>query len=257
MAVLGRGSVCLLDEERGKWTEVLLESAGFILGSSSTSRRYVGSSKKRIVWAETSTNHNESHRQRLEREAEIMYKYRFRFKGGGKRVDNKNFKFHCFISDSEAVEHHLFEAKNKGLIVNDQEVPTGTDYVDPYLYESAMPIVKVFSSTSGFGIPKEYFSYFFLVNPGSKKMIKIKPLGFDKDKVLDDWYFLAPGRFMTKAEIRKFFGATSDTWKFYQRQSFISRRRLLEMVEVGENHHIYDGEVITENEEEIRMVRLD
>jgi hypothetical protein len=31
----------------------------------------------------------------------------------------------------------------------------------------------------------------------------------------------------------------------------------LEMVEVGENHHIYDGEVITENEEEIRMVRLD
>jgi len=215
----------------------------------------VSSYKDNGVWAETSTNLESSTDEVLQRKAEIMYKYKFRFKGGGKRVDNKNIKFHCFIADSDAVEHHLFEAKNKGLVVSDKGDVTSTAYADENLYESAMPIIKVFSSTSGFGIPKEYFSFFFLVNPGSKKMIKIKPLGFELTSQVEQWYFLAAGRFLKKEEIRKFFGHTSDTWKFYQRQSFISKRRLLDMVEVGDNHHVYDGEI--EAEEEVRLLRSD
>ena len=253
MASLGKGKLYLMDDE-GK--EVLFEVNEFFLDGTSEVIGVTSYSKDTGLWAETSTNHRESHKQRLEREAEIMYKYKFRFKGGGTRIESKNFKFHCFIADSEAREHHLFEAKNKGLVVNDEGDKTSTAYADVNLFESAMPIVKVFSSTSGFGIPKEYFSFFFLISPGSKKMVKIKPLGHEQTHQIDQWYFQAPGRFMKKAEIRKFFGASGDTWKFYQRQSFISKRRLLDMVQVGENHHVYDGEVV-EDKEEVRMVRLD
>lgn len=204
---------------------------------------------------ETSTINQKEYSERLKRKAENMYKYKFRFKGGGKRVDNMNFKFHCFIADSDAVEHHLFSAKEKGLIVQPPRAEHES-YGDSHMYDSAMPIVKVFSSTGGFGIAKEYFSFFFLLNPASKKMVKIKPLGFNKTYVIDDWYFMAAGRFLKKEEIRKFFGHTSDTWKFYQRQSFLSKRRLLEMVEVGENNNVYDGDIINEVEK-VRTIRMD
>lgn len=200
----------------------------------------------------TGTDHPKEYSERLKRKAETMYKYKFRFKGGGKRVDNMNFKFHCFVADSDAVEHHLFSAKEKGLIVTHSEHYVGEEHV----YESAMPIVKVFSSTGGFGIPKEYFSFFFLLNPASKKMVKIKPLGFNKTYAIEDWYFMAAGRFLKKEEIRKFFGHTSDTWKFYQRQSFLSKRRLLEMVEVGENNNVYDGDLVNDVEK-VRTIRMD
>ena len=249
----GKGRLSVLDDE-GR--EVLFEVDEFQMDITSEVISHTSYRRGNGLWAETSTNHRESHKQRLEREAEIMYKYKFRFKGGGTRVENKNFKFHCFIADSEAKEHHLFEAKNKGLVVSEEGQMTSTALPDPNMFESAMPVIKVFSSTSGFGVAKEYFSFFFLISPGSKKMVKIKPLGHDKTSLIDQWYFQAPGRFMKKAEIRKFFGASGDTWKFYQRQSFISKRRLLDMVQVGENHHIYDGEVF-EEEEEVRMVRLD
>ena len=228
------------------------------LRHASAALRY-GSTITRRLRQETSTMHKESDREGLKRKAETMYKYKFRFRGVGKRVENMNFKFHCFIADTEAVEHHLFEAKNKGLVVADAERQPSSTKFDDKVYVSAMPIVKVFSSTNGFGIPKEYFSFFFLLNQGSKKMVKIKPLGFDNKAAKDsiaDWYFLAPGRFLTKDEIRGFFGSTGDTWKFYQRQSFLSKRRLLDMIEVGENKHTYNGEVET-NEDRVRMVRLD
>ena len=213
-----------------------------------------------IEWGvrkETGPNNPKEYAERLKRKAETMYKYRFRFRGGGKRVENMNFKFHCFVADSDAMEHHLFEAKNKGLVV---QAPMQAVIAEneTHMYDSAMPIVKVFSSTSGFGVAKEYFSFFFLLNSNSKKMVKIKPLGFDNPSVgyqLSDWYFTAPGRFLTKEEIRKFFGHTSDTWKYYQRQSFISKRRLLAMVEVGDNKNRYDGEL--EEENRIRTIRMD
>jgi len=253
VALLGKGTLSIMDEE-GK--EVLYQAICERLDFTSEVSGITSHYKSPGLWTETSTNHKETRRKRLEREAEIMYKYKFRFKGGGKRVDNMNFKFHCFIADSEAIEHHLFEAKNKGLVVNDQGSTSSTEFADADMYESAMPVVKIFSSTSGFGIPKEYFSFFFLISPGSKKMVKIKPLGYDKSLDTKDWWFMAPGRFMRKEEIRKFFGASTDTWKFYQRQSFISKRRLLEMVEVGDNHNVYDKEVV-EDVEEVRMVRLD
>lgn len=207
------------------------------------------------VRQETSSDNPEEYTERLKRKAETMYKYKFRFKGGGKRVDNMNFKFHCFVADSDSVEHHLFEAKNKGLVVQ-APVQQSLQSNEPHLYDSAMPILKIFTSTSGFGIPKEYYSFFFLLNPSSSKMVKIRPLGFDKTTFISDWYFLAAGKFLTKDQIRKFFGRDSDTWRFYQRQSFLSKRRLLELVEVGENKNVYTGEV-EQKDDNVRMVRLD
>ena len=201
---------------------------------------------------EADSNNPEKYSEGLKRKAETMYKYKFRFRGGGKRVDNMNFKFHCFVADSDGVEHHLFAAKDKGLIVTTDEHYVGSEG----MYESAMPVLKIFTSTSGFGIPKEYFSFFFLLQPSGKKMVKIKPLGFDKSFHVADWYFLGAGRFLKREEIRKFFGHTSDTWKFYQRQSFLSKRRLLEIVEVGDNKDSYTGE-IEDKAEQIRTIRID
>ena len=196
------------------------------------------------VQSETGTNHQTTSKERLKRKAETMYKYKFKFKGGGKQVNNKNFKFHCFIADSDAVEFHLFSAKQKGLVVESED--------EFETYESAMPIVKVFTSTSGFGVPKEYFSFFFLINPSSTSLVTILPLGFDKADEIGLWRFTAPGRFLKKDEIRDFFGRSSESWKFYQRQSFLSKRRLLEMVKVTKN----DGnlKIVEEEKKEIRMI---
>jgi len=218
--------------------------------------------------AKADANNQTGSEQECSRKDETMYKYKFAYNGGGTRRDNMNFKFHCFIADGDAVEHHLYEAKKRGLVVKESEEkaervagrrPTTTTPVgiltgidDTYL--SAMPVIKVFSSTSGFGIPKEYFSYFFVLSPDADFQVEIKPLGFDKG-CTDAWYFKAAGRFMKKTEIKGFFGGDSDTWRFYNRQAFLSKRRINQLVTVSPNDH--DGKVVQEAKQEVRMVRMD
>lgn len=174
-----------------------------------------------------------------------MYDYEFKYRGGAKKLDQANYKFHVFVADNQAAEHHMYGALKNGLVEH-RDVANG-------MYASATPVVKVFTATAGFGIPKEFFSYFIMMSPSTSKVINIKPLGF-KNLSEYNWFFSGKGRFMSKEEVRRFFGANSDTWKFYQRQSFLSRTRLQELVSITE------GEVSSapiERHEEIRMVRLD
>jgi hypothetical protein len=175
-----------------------------------------------------------------------MHDYEFRFSGGAKKVEQANYKFHVFVADSSANEHHMYGALKNGLL--EQRSPI------THSYASATPILKVFTATAGFGVPKEFFSYFIMLSSTTDKIITIKPLGY-KNIASYDWFFMGRGKFMSKEEIRRFFGADSDTWKFYQRQSFLSRTRLNELVSISR------GDVLSvkvdQKHEEIRMVRFD
>ncbi len=255
---------------------ILLRTRGIVLPDSSNGSlletlQAIGDGLSRVgrgeLRAKADASNQTGSEQECSREDETMYKYKFAYQGGGTRRDNMNFKFHCFIADTDATEHHLFEAKKRGLVVSegDEDVSNpkrrtsklaeGVISIKTDVYLSAMPIVKVFSSTSGFGIPKEYFSYFFLMNPNGDKVVRIKPLGFEQG-CIPSWYFQAAGRFMTKDEIRTFFGADSDTWKFYNRQAFLSKRRINQLVDVFLNTG--SGDLVEETKPQaVRMVRMD
>ena len=172
--------------------------------------------------------------------------YSFRFIGGSKKLDNANYKFHVFIVDTNGEEHHIYGATKNGLV---NKVDTLNS-----IYESATPVVKVFSATSGFGVPKEFFSYFIMLSPHSSKQINILPLGFNKLTPYR-WVFSGVGRFMKKDEVKKFFGADSDTWKFYLRQSLLSRFRLSELVHITEATPKLEVEDVVEDP--VRLLRFD
>jgi hypothetical protein len=175
-----------------------------------------------------------------------MHKYPFKFNGGAKKLDKANYKFHAFLVDTQAQEHHLYGAMKTGIV--EKSVTSN------HLYSSATPVIKVFSATAGFGVPKEFFSYFIMLSPEGTRRINIKPLGFKSLRGYD-WTFSGVGRFMKKEEVRRFFGASSDTWKFYQRQSFLSRFRLQELVTITDAQSL--DIPIEEKVEEVRMLRFD
>lgn len=153
----------------------------------------------------------------------------FQFKGGSVAVDQKQIKFHAYVTDEKGNEKHLYEAARMGLV--DRELATHPPFHTP-IYRSSLTVLKVFTSTKGFGIPSEYFSYFFFLSNTSTKVVTIKPLGA---KYLDkDFRFNARGRFLSSNEIGRIYGQKSPTYKYFLRQSMISKRRLLEMVTVEE-----------------------
>lgn len=197
------------------------------------------------VWSETKPESKEGSRETQKGDI-AMHKYQFRFFGGAKKVENANYKFHAFIVDTNSQEHHLYGALKNGLV---EQVDNSN-----HIYTSATPIIKVFSATAGFGVPKEFFSYFIMLSPVGTKQINIKPLGY-KDISAYGWNFSGVGRFMKKEEVRRFFGAGSDTWKFFNRQSFLSRVRLQELVKITEVTPL--DQPTEESREEVRMLRFD
>jgi hypothetical protein len=196
------------------------------------------------VWEKTEPKHKESSRQTPKGDT-TMHNYEFGFRGGAKKLDQANYKFHVFVADSNATEHHVYGALKNGLIEHKEAAHS--------LYSSATPVLKVFSATAGFGVPKEFFSYFIMLSTSTSRVINIKPLGFKKLEGAN-WFFSGRGRFMAKEEIRRFFGSTSDTWKFFQRQSFLSRHRLQELVTITEGETVPEPVVETD---EVRLLRFD
>lgn len=211
-------------------------------------RELIDSVRDISIWPKTKPKTSSGSNQTHEGDS-TMSNYRFQFEGGAKLINKANYKFHAFVVDTQAVEHHLFGAIKNGLVNAQGTVTEGRKN-----YWSAVPIIKVFSATSGFGIPKEYFSYFIALDSSIGKMISILPLGYEKITSYN-WQFVGQGRFLKKEEIRRFFGHTSDTWKFYQRQSFLSRNRLQKLVKVQELSEFESGE--TKQTEEVRMLRFD
>ena len=198
------------------------------------------------LWKEAKSASTKSSRKAQKGDSK-MYEYQFKYKGGAKKIEQANYKFFIFVVDGDAAEHHLYGGLKNGLVERKDILNN--------IYYSASSIIKVFTSTSGFGVPKEYFSYFVVLSPSSSKLIHIKPLGF-KALTSHDWGFAGRGRFMKKEEIMRFFGTDSNTWKFYSRQSFLSRFRLSELVTISESQGLEAPVEKTENER-LRMVRFD
>ena len=191
-----------------------------------------------------------------------MWKAHFQFEGGSVTKNRSQYKFHCFVVNSDKTEHFLYSAIKKGLaskvniLIMGDVFHRGTDWWSGYdpnkvVYRSVVPILKLFTATQGFGTAKEYFSYFIALDPNSDKSLTIKPLGYKE--MGEDWFFSAPGRFMSDSEIRAFFGTDSQTYKFYRRQSFISKSRLLDMVKIRSR----DVVEVPEEEEETRYLRIE
>jgi len=174
-----------------------------------------------------------------------MFKYEVIFKGGSLRQNQCNFKFHLYLTNPEkGEEKHLYEAVRGG----EADKLAGS----PNMYRLAYPVVKVFTSTSGFGMPKEYFSFFVLINPESSASIRILPLGYDRI-TSHNFIFQTTGRFLTDQEIRRLYGANSNTCKFYNRQSFLSKKRLQSMVTVARVNGNHE-EILTKPR--VRKLRL-
>lgn len=193
------------------------------------------------VRQETEPESKKGSRKTQEGDYNKMHNYSFKFKGGSTRIEKANFKFFVFVVDTQAKEHHLHGARRTGLVN-----PAGHG-----IYDSSVPVVKVFTSTSGFGIAKEYFSYFIMLSPSTSKTINILPLGF---KTVTEWSFSGQGRFMGKEEIKRFFGHDSDTYRFYCRQALLSKRRLMEMVTITDAQSF---EAVDEKIDEVRLLRFD
>lgn len=162
--------------------------------------------------------------------------YPFKFKGGSTLENQKQIKFHAYITDDKGNEKHLYEAERMGIVERrliysgEHDIASNQISVSPSQYDSAHPVIKIFTSTKGFGIASEYFSYFFLISRSSTKLVKVRPLGY---KYLPNtYYFEAQGRFLTSEEIGRLYGTNSNTFKYFKRQAMISKRRLLDMVTI-------------------------
>lgn len=175
-------------------------------------------------------------------------KYNFNFKGGSKELTYNEqqaiVKFHLYVCDPKGKEEHLFQSMKTGVV----------EQIEHEAYTSLHPIVKVFSSTRGFGVPQEYFSYFFLFSASGTKMVTIRPLSFERFPAVSNFRFQSIGRFLSADEIKKLYGSNSPTWKYYQRQSFLSAERLKKLVTIQDASEVQLGEIPTVSR--VRMIRL-
>lgn len=183
-------------------------------------------------------------------------RYPFEFVGGSETVSfnsaNAVVKFHAYICDPvKQEEHHLYQAMKTGIVEKSKRLVGGNCWVD--VYQSVHPVVKIFTSARGFGLPQEYFSYFFLLDGENEKLVRIKPLQFNKFPVLKKYSFLASGRFLTEPEIVKLYGPKSKTVLFFKRQSYISASRIKQMVTL---ESVDSDRKPVATREEVRMLRI-
>lgn len=189
-----------------------------------------------------------------------MY-YRYQWKGGAKKVPvrvgqeqiadsisnepiERTYKFHLFAIVEEGKEFIEFEARKKGILdrateanirgesegFENQKDSNGVPINTRIDYISLVPNVKVFTAASGFGIRKMWCSFFFHFDRKSPNIITIRP-GQDSDAP-GDFLFKARGRFLKDEEIKSLVGAASDTYKFYKRQTYLSKAELRNYVQV-------------------------
>ena len=155
--------------------------------------------------------------------------YRFQWKGGAhKPTEHASYKFYLFamLDDAEVI---YFEAKKRGIIYTASFADTdresegfpdtpgsGEDFMSQTKY------LKIFMSQSGFGLRKSFYSFFFCLDRKIDKVISIRPFGMEHV----DHYFRGRGRFLTTDEVRQLVGEDSDTFRFYSRQTYLSRTEL-------------------------------
>lgn len=148
--------------------------------------------------------------------------FKFEFRGKSIKHDQKVIKFHSFVFTADGKEEILYQAVKKGFVEHSH---------GSVEYYSNFPVLKIFSSTSGFGIRKAYQNYFFKLDESSNRQVRIKPLGYEH--LYEDLYFQANGHFLTPDEIAELLGTESQTFTFYKRQTYLSKRELQEHIEVN------------------------
>jgi hypothetical protein len=178
--------------------------------------------------------------------------HRFFFRGGTEKVypetvQEQRYKFFIFaiLEDKELI---LYDAIKKGVIkklpsepVDHNNMESVRSSGDPYV--SFAPEVKIFMNSSGFGVRKSYYSFFFRFDASSSSLITILPFGPNNN----DCIFRARGRFMSNDEIKDRFGEDSPTYNFYLRQAYLSKAELSEHVKVG---------AIAEEAQAVRVLRF-
>lgn len=174
--------------------------------------------------------------------------YPFAWKGGTyKEGEHQTFKFFLFamledetpqeIIHFNAVKRHIFRKESNDLsIEGNSSVMSGSD-LEPYL--SLTPIIKVFMSQKGFGIRQSYFSFFFRFTRDEGKIVTIRPFGFD----LSHYAFRAKGRFLSKDEVKALVGEGSDTFRYYLKQTYLSKVELNTYVSLSDLPQAAPGKV--------------
>lgn len=154
-------------------------------------------------------------------------RYSFNFIGGvtkypEKRLASKFLLFHLIPNEEfpdQIDEKIFFQSLRGGYSIfskSDIHAPEhGTNY----------PHFKIFTLTEGFGVQKQFFSFYFKLDIHERET-KILPICEADTRT----YFSGKGRFMVDREIKDLLGKESVSYKFYKQQMPLSKSLLRRMV---------------------------
>lgn len=160
-----------------------------------------------------------------------MKAYRFEFAGGNHKIypespKQQTHKFFLFSiltqRENEAQEVIFFEAIKRGIIIRRPTPKSLNSYI------CYAPEVKLFLSSSGFGLRKMYYNLFFKFDSACQRKVTIKSFNYNESS----YFFKAKGRFMLQEEIRDRYGENSPTYQYYLKQPYLSRSELKEIIQI-------------------------
>lgn len=158
-----------------------------------------------------------------------MLRYQFNFKGGvtkypPERVTSKFLLFHFAPKEGglkQIEEHILFKALQSGNVIHKTGIP---ELINPsnslkehmgqsQTYETNYPWLKVFTLVEGFGVQRQFFSFYFKLDIHEAE-VKILPVcGAD-----NSGYFSGRGKLMSGREVTELIGADSPAHTYYTQQ---------------------------------------
>jgi len=174
--------------------------------------------------------------------------YKFSFHGGCWTQDiHQSEKFLLFFiaGGKEVSFFELLRAKIiKHTKLDDDEKALMTQTNDSHLFQSPYPYVKIFAFHGGFGIAKQFHSFYFkIAEEGSHgDYINIRPFTIAKT----GYFFNASGYFVMPAKIKTILDPECDSLQYIDRQSLLPLNILRKMVGVKKN---------TPRHEDVRQVR--
>lgn len=178
-------------------------------------------------------------------------RYKFGFMGGVvkhpiERVVSKFLLFHLLpsLKTGRAEEQIFFSSLKKGFIVDSLEKPGG----GRMQYTTENPNFKVFSLVDGFGLQKQFCS-FYLTLDILESMTTILPLC----SVQQDHYFIARFRFMRPEEIKDALGEDSVSYMFHKKQLPLARNLMSRIIVKGEGVEVGVNPASTHSIRKIRF----
>lgn len=175
-------------------------------------------------------------------------RYNFNFIGGvtkypEKRLVSKFLLFHLIPNEEypdQIDEKIFFQSLREGYSILPNSDIFTVEHATNY------PHFKIFTLTEGFGMQKQFFSFYFKLDIHERET-KILPICEADTKT----YFSGKGRFMGSKEVKELLGKESMSYRFYKQQMPLSKSLLRRMV-------IREKEVssISPSTSQIRRIRL-